>query len=145
MITIVQFSFGVTVIVEHIDNTVTKVNLTAEKLVETEGHPLIVKRFQAYEKYGKVIVPFKKELLTPFQLKVFSTVTAIPPGKTATYGQIAKTLKTSPRAVGQALKRNPFPIIIPCHRVISSRNIGGFSAGISIKKLLLNFETNHFI
>ncbi|WP_297447076.1 MGMT family protein [Desulfurobacterium sp.] len=145
MITIVQFSFGVTVIVEHTDNTVTKVNLTAEKLVETKGHPLIVKRFQAYEKYGKIIVPFKKELLTPFQLKVFSTVTAIPPGKTATYGQIAKTLKTSPRAVGQALKRNPFPIIIPCHRVISSRNIGGFSAGISIKKLLLNFETNHFI
>ncbi|OMH40906.1 hypothetical protein BLW93_02775 [Desulfurobacterium indicum] len=130
--------------VEHTENTATKVNLTTEKLAEIEGHPLIVKRFQAYEKYGKVIVPFKDELLTPFQLKVFSTVMAIPPGKTITYGQIAKILKTSPRAVGQALKRNPFPIIIPCHRVISSKNIGGFSAGTSIKKLLLNFETNHF-
>ncbi|MDD5440002.1 MAG: MGMT family protein, partial [Candidatus Omnitrophica bacterium] len=48
------------------------------------------------------------------------------------------------RAVGQALKRNPYPVIIPCHRVIrSDGTIGGYSRGISRKKKLLNYETKH--
>ncbi|WP_456397545.1 methylated-DNA--[protein]-cysteine S-methyltransferase [Desulfurobacterium sp.] len=144
MITFVQFSFGITAIVEHIEKTVTKVTLTKENSVRTSGNSFIIKKFQDYERYGKVIIPFKKKLITPFQLKVFSTVTAILPGKTVTYGQIAKTLRTSPRAIGQALKRNPFPLIIPCHRVTSSKNIGGFSAGIYIKEILLKFEKHQF-
>ncbi|MEN2985217.1 MAG: methylated-DNA--[protein]-cysteine S-methyltransferase, partial [Thermodesulfovibrionaceae bacterium] len=54
---------------------------------------------------------------------------------------IAKKLQTSPRAVGQALKRNPLPIIIPCHRVIKSNGeLGGYSLGVETKKWLVEHE-----
>ena len=70
----------------------------------------------------------EKTKLTPFQIKVYEIVKRIPKGKTMTYGEIAIKLKTSPRAIGQALKRNPFPIKIPCHRVIKSNGkIGGYT------------------
>jgi len=77
-----------------------------------------------------------------FTEKVFEIVSKIPKGKTMTYGEIAKKLKTSPRAVGQALKRNPFAPRVPCHRVImSDGGLGGFSGNIKknieIKRRLL--------
>lgn len=66
-------------------------------------------------------------MITSFQKKVYDIVKKIPKGETTTYKEIADKLKTSPRAVGQALKRNPFAPFIPCHRVImSSRKIGGY-------------------
>jgi len=66
--------------------------------------------------------------MTEFQEKVFEIVKKIPRGKTMTYGQIAEILNSSPRAVGQALKRNPNPIIVPCHRVIKcDGNSGGYT------------------
>ncbi len=66
--------------------------------------------------------------ITEFQKKVYEIVKKIPKGKTITYKAIALQLKSSPRAVGQALKRNPNPIIMPCHRVIcSDGKIGGYN------------------
>ena len=65
--------------------------------------------------------------MTPFQKKVFSIVARIPSGKVMTYNEIARKIDSSPRAVGQALKRNPAPIKIPCHRVVcSDGRIGGY-------------------
>jgi len=62
-----------------------------------------------------------------FTGQVLGLVKKIPGGKVTTYGIIAKKLKTSPRAVGQALKRNKKPIIIPCHRVVrSDGHVGGY-------------------
>ena len=62
-----------------------------------------------------------------FQKKVLNLTKRISKGKVTTYGQIARKLKTSPRAVGQALKRNPTPIVVPCHRVVMSNGeIGGY-------------------
>jgi methylated-DNA-[protein]-cysteine S-methyltransferase len=52
---------------------------------------------------------------------------AIPRGKVFTYGQVARNLATAPRAVGQACGANWFPIIIPCHRIIATGGLGGFS------------------
>ncbi len=67
-------------------------------------------------------------MVSSFQNKVYSIVKKIPKGKVMTYGQIARILNTSPRAVGQALKRNPFSPKVPCHRVImSDGSIGGFN------------------
>lgn len=64
--------------------------------------------------------------LTTFQSQVYKIAKKIPKGKIMSYGEIAKMLKTSPRAVGQALKRNPYKSV-PCHRVImSSGKIGGY-------------------
>jgi methylated-DNA-[protein]-cysteine S-methyltransferase len=81
--------------------------------------------------------------LTKFQKKVYSEVAKIPRGKTSTYKAIAKKLKTSPRAVGQALKRSPFPIKIPCHRVIKSDGtLGGYKGKLNseTKRKLLEKE-----
>ena len=67
------------------------------------------------------------EMITPFQKKVYQLLKKVPKGKITTYSAIAKKLKSSPRAVGQALKVNPFAPKVPCHRVINSDgSIGGF-------------------
>jgi len=74
-------------------------------------------------------------MITPLQKKVYAEVAKIPKGKTSTYREIAKKLKTSPRAVGQALKRNPFAPQIACHRVIcSDGSLGGFNGKMNSKK-----------
>lgn len=76
-----------------------------------------------------------------FDEKVWKLTKKIPKGKITTYGEIARVLKTSPRAVGQALKRNPTPIVVPCHRVVrSSRGLGGFTSDRYDKRKLLERE-----
>jgi methylated-DNA-[protein]-cysteine S-methyltransferase len=62
-----------------------------------------------------------------FQKRVWQAISDIPPGRVLTYGQIARQIGSAPRAVGQACGANFFPIVIPCHRVVSSSGIGGFS------------------
>lgn len=65
---------------------------------------------------------------TPFQEKVYAICRKIPKGQTMSYGEIADILKSSPRAVGQALKRNPYAPIVPCHRVIhTDGRVGGYN------------------
>jgi methylated-DNA-[protein]-cysteine S-methyltransferase len=57
-----------------------------------------------------------------------------------TYGEIARLAGTGPRVVGQAMARNPTPLVIPCHRVVAAKGIGGFSPSIEIKEALLALE-----
>ena len=64
----------------------------------------------------------------------------VPFGNVITYGELARITGTHPKAVGLAMKLNPFPLIIPCHRVIGRKGIGGYSMGIDIKKELLKHE-----
>ena len=77
-----------------------------------------------------------------FTKRVLEEVRKIPYGEVRTYKDIAEKIGTGYRAVGQALKKNPTPIIIPCHRVVSTKGLGGFSAGVEIKKELLKLELN---
>ncbi|GEM_PF-303880 len=79
---------------------------------------------------------------TPFQERVWLAAMRIPYGETKTYTDIAKAIGNplARRAVAQALKRNPLPLVIPCHRVVASDGIGGFSAGLWRKKALLEME-----
>ena len=63
---------------------------------------------------------------TAFQQRVWNALRAIPAGQPTTYGELAKQLLSAPRAIGQACKRNPFPLFIPCHRVVGKQSIGGF-------------------
>lgn len=67
---------------------------------------------------------------------------AIPFGQTLTYGQIARALGAPAQAVGQACGANPLPVVIPCHRVLGARGLGGFSAagGVETKVWLLRHE-----
>jgi methylated-DNA-[protein]-cysteine S-methyltransferase len=81
----------------------------------------------------------------PFARQVYEEVRKIPAGRTRTYGELATDMNrpTASRAVGQALGRNPIPLIIPCHRVLASGNKpGGFSAhgGVATKARLLEIE-----
>lgn len=80
-----------------------------------------------------------------FHRRVYEVARAIPPGKTLSYGDIAARLdaRGAARAVGQALGRNPFPIVVPCHRVLAAGGkIGGFSAqgGVATKLRMLAIE-----
>jgi methylated-DNA-[protein]-cysteine S-methyltransferase len=68
---------------------------------------------------------------TPFQLRLWEALCAIPCGKTVTYGDLAKRLGTPARAVGQACGDNRLPIVIPCHRVVAAAGIGGFAHSTS--------------
>jgi methylated-DNA-[protein]-cysteine S-methyltransferase len=82
---------------------------------------------------------------SPFNLSVYALARAIPPGRTRTYGEIARDLGDvgAARAVGRALGENPWPIVVPCHRVLAAGGrIGGFSAngGVTTKARLLAIE-----
>lgn len=68
---------------------------------------------------------------TPYRHRVWAQISAIPLGKTKTYGAIAASLGSAARAVGQACGDNPFPLIIPCHRVVASSGLGGFAHEIT--------------
>jgi methylated-DNA-[protein]-cysteine S-methyltransferase len=86
-----------------------------------------------------------KQVGTAFQRRVWDQIAAIPCGKTRTYGDIARTLRSAPRAVGQACGTNYFPLVIPCHRVVAAGGMGGFahaSSGylIEVKRRLLLHE-----
>ncbi|NYT02440.1 MAG: MGMT family protein [Methanosarcinales archaeon] len=80
--------------------------------------------------------------LTPFQREVLNAVREIPRGSTLTYGQVASLVGRpgAGRAVGGALAANPHPILIPCHRVVSSKGPGGFGYGPALKEKLLSLE-----
>ncbi len=81
---------------------------------------------------------------TPFEKRVWQIVCSIPYGETRTYKQVACALGISKgaQAVGNALKKNPLLLIIPCHRVVSSKahDLGGYQAGIEIKQRLISLE-----
>jgi len=80
---------------------------------------------------------------SPFQRRVLLMEKEIPRGRVSTYGRLAQKLghPRAARAVGSALARNPFPLIIPCHRAIrSDGTLGGFQGGLAMKRTLLQME-----
>lgn len=72
--------------------------------------------------------------------RIYRAVREVPYGSTATYGEIAAQVGTSPRAVGRAMAHNPTPLVVPCHRIVAAHGIGGFSPAPEIKELLLTLE-----
>jgi methylated-DNA-[protein]-cysteine S-methyltransferase len=83
------------------------------------------------------------DLCNEFQKRVLRVEHAIPRGRVSTYGLIAARLgnPNGPRAVGNALANNPFPLIVPCHRAIrSDRQLGGYQGGLEMKRALLDKE-----
>jgi methylated-DNA-[protein]-cysteine S-methyltransferase len=79
---------------------------------------------------------------TPYRRRVWSALRDIPYGTTRSYADIARQVGGSPRSVGQANGANPIPIIIPCHRVLATDGIGGYSGGegLPTKRVLLGLE-----
>ncbi len=86
-----------------------------------------------------------KKTIPPFHRKVYKALCKVPAGTTITYAELAKRAGSpgAARAVGQAMAKNPFPIVIPCHRVIASNGkLGGYSGrgGVAAKRALLARE-----
>ena len=82
---------------------------------------------------------------TPFQQRVWATISTIPAGQMRTYGDLSRKLGSAPRAVGQACGANPYPLVVPCHRVTAARGLGGFANAhegwlIDVKRWLLEHE-----
>lgn len=82
---------------------------------------------------------------TAFQQRVWRALQQIPAGRTLSYGVLAKKLDTSARAVGNACRANPVPIVVPCHRVVASNGVGGFmgrrsGSPLNLKHWLLKHE-----
>ena len=79
---------------------------------------------------------------TDFQKQIYELVQAIPRGKTMTYGQVAERAGKpgAARAVGRAMATNPFAILVPCHRVVAKKGLGGYLWGTEMKEKLLRLE-----
>lgn len=80
--------------------------------------------------------------LSSFALAVLREVRRIPAGETCTYGEVATTagFPGAARSVGQVLSKNPFPLVFPCHRVVSANGPGGYQGGPEMKRFLLDTE-----
>ncbi len=103
----------------------------------------MVRRYFAGYRVDFSQVPLDLDGSTEFQRAVWTVACTIPYGSTRSYGWVAAHLqgRGCPRAVGQALARNPLPLVIPCHRVIEESGArGGFTAGEGWKDLLLEIE-----
>ncbi len=90
-------------------------------------------------------IPLDLARVSDFEKQVYAIARKIPPGETLTYGEIAEKLgdKLLSRDVGQAMGKNPFPIVVPCHRVVAANGkLGGFSApgGVDTKLKMLAIE-----
>jgi methylated-DNA-[protein]-cysteine S-methyltransferase len=120
-------------------------------LLETAPPPEIeaiigqVRALLAGEHVDLSAAPLDMSTVQPFERRVYAIARMIPPGQAMTYGEIAERLgdKLLARDVGQAMGKNPFPIIMPCHRVLAAGGkLGGFSApgGTNTKQKLLSIE-----
>ena len=99
--------------------------------------PLLAPRNELAKAFAKQCIQYFKDASSVFdvpvkpagtthQQKVWNATQAIQVGKTSTYGEIAKLIKSGPRAVGTACGANPYPLLTPCHRVVSAQGLGGF-------------------
>lgn len=87
---------------------------------------------------------------TEFQRRVWRALQKIPVGQTLTYGELANKIHSGARAVGNACRANPVPVIVPCHRVVASQGLGGYGGTtvgkrLAIKRWLLNHESANIV
>jgi len=125
---------------------VSSVKLTRKKTTRTKDKLLLRAALQInsflMRKRRSLTFP-TKQMGTKFQRRVWDQLRKVPYGKTTSYGQIAKRLRTSPRAVGGALGRNNLMMSVPCHRVVAKDGrLTGFTSvgGIKAKRRLLKIE-----
>ncbi len=107
----------------------------------------LMERLRIYFSSHRTAFPDKLDLsrATLFQREVWETTRLIPYGETRSYAWVAEQIKKprAVRAVGQALGKNPLPIIVPCHRVVASHGkLGGFGGGVEMKRYLLRLEVS---
>lgn len=134
--------------------------------VHTDAHSIVALDYAARGPVSKTLSPLQRRIKqqiekyfdsprdfdlpmqvrgTDFQKKVWRIMQKIPAGRTLQYGEVARRLHSSPRAVGNACRANPIPLLIPCHRIVAKNGLGGFSGkstGVTVerKRWLLEHE-----
>ena len=147
--TVLAVPFG-QLLVSASDQSVTSIELVSTQTERITTRSIIakkaIKQLQDYfvHAHNQWSLPLADKG-TVFQNKVWQYLRDIPVGETRTYAEVASVLNTSARAVGNACRANPFMIVVPCHRVISSTGIGGYygkkdGEEILIKKWLVDYE-----
>lgn len=123
-----------------------RIDLNVPPPLEVQNASLFKDIFEQFETYfvGELKafeLPFCLNGST-FEMRVLEVLLQIPYGETRSYGEIAAVCGNpkAARAVGQAVHRNPLPIVVPCHRVVGALNLGGYAGGLSIKRFLLRLE-----
>lgn len=136
--------------VEAIDGVITRIGIdsapTAPAAAPTPHDPALLEAIHQLDAYfaGRLTV-FNLPLAaaaTPRSAVLRQAIIDIGYGDTASYGEVATLVGSSPRALGQACARNPFPIVVPCHRILRAGRIGYYSAGngVATKRWLLTHE-----
>ena len=116
--------------------------ITSDPLSEND----LTARFRSYfagERPDFSDVRLDLEGYTPFHVAVVETLRRVPYGEVVTYGELAALAgrPNAPRAAGSACAQNRFPLVVPCHRVVSATGIGGYGAsGVEVKRRLLGLE-----
>jgi methylated-DNA-[protein]-cysteine S-methyltransferase len=133
------------VVVEEENGAIKSLEMTGKKPAFKPRGSAIARSLEAYFETGKQdYSQYKMDLggMTAFQKKVLKTISNIPSGETMTYGEVAKAAGKpgAARAVGNVMACNPIPLILPCHRVVASNGLGGFTGGLDVKRKLLKLE-----
>lgn len=139
-------ALGCYLVVERSGNKIRKLFFSNEQQPPSEDSEL-VKEIIRHITEGTPCPKVELDLsgFSDFRRKVTSVVMSIPRGRTMTYGQVA-ALAGHPgaaRAVGNIMARNPFVIIVPCHRVVARQGLGGFGLGLEAKERLLTVEASN--
>ena len=135
------------IILEH--DKIKTINLNSAKPLSEAASTLglkIIKQLESY--FNNASFEFDLPLIqkgSEHQIKVWKALKEIPAGQVLTYGALAKKIGSSARAIGNACRNNPIPIVVPCHRIVAAKDIGGFSGAqdgvlLNIKRELLAHE-----
>ncbi len=128
------------------ENNLHKQYPNQELIIDNSKFKHVIKQLNEYFNGDRTNFELEMDLnVSPFYKKVLMEVSKVPYGNTSTYSAIAQKLNNpkAVRAVGSANARNPIPIIIPCHRIITkSGMLGGYRGGLPMKEMLLKFESN---
>jgi methylated-DNA-[protein]-cysteine S-methyltransferase len=136
---------GMYVVVEVEGGAVKSLEMTKAKPSGKPQNTDVIRSLEEYFEKGKgefSCYKYKLDGMTPFQQKVLKTISRIPPGKTMTYGEVAEAAGRpgAARAVGNVMAHNPIPLMLPCHRVVATDGLGGFTGGLEVKRKLLRLE-----
>jgi methylated-DNA-[protein]-cysteine S-methyltransferase len=141
---------GMYVIVNAEGKTVRSVEMTDKKPRFEAQRTAFARSLEKYFATGKdAFSPYNPDYtgMTPFRKKVMEELRKVPAGSTVTYGELAATVGSpgAARAVGNVMATNPVPLFVPCHRVVATNGLGGFSSGLDAKRALLKLESTKAI
>lgn len=144
---LINTPFGAIALSTHMNQLAIELLTEPSPSCHTPKHPLVNQAYAQIMQYLQKPSSFNLPLSlhgTAYQQRVWQAIASIPLGQTRTYGQLAQQIGSGPRAVANACGANMLPLVIPCHRVVAQKGLGGFMQskpnGLRVKKWLLKHE-----